>query len=147
MTRAASLLVACLLLAACHRAPADPAVTQAWVRLPAVAGRPGAAFFTLTGGRSDDRLVAVASAVAARAELHESGHAPGGMMTMRPLAAVDVPAGAGVAFAPGGRHVMLFGLDPAIRPGTAVPLRFGFASGRTAEAEAKTVPAGEAAPY
>ena len=48
---------------------------------------------------------------------------------------------------PGGRHVMLYGLDPAIKPGTAIPLRFGFAGGQTAEAEAKTVPAGDGAPY
>jgi copper(I)-binding protein len=42
---------------------------------------------------------------------------------------------------------MLIGLDPAVKPGTAVPIRFGFADGTTAEAEAKTVSAGEDAPY
>jgi copper(I)-binding protein len=60
---------------------------------------------------------------------------------------VDVPAGERIAFKPGGRHVMLYGLDPAIVPGTAVPLRFGFAGGSTAEAEAKTVAAGGDPPY
>ena len=66
---------------------------------------------------------------------------------MTPLAGIDVRAGGRVAFAPGGRHAMLFGIDPAVKPGTAVPLRFGFADGTTAEAEAKTVAAGDDAPY
>ena len=66
---------------------------------------------------------------------------------MAPLTQVDVPAGGTVAFKPGGNHAMLIGLDPAVKPGTAVPIRFGFADGTTAEAEAKSVSAGEDAPY
>ena len=66
---------------------------------------------------------------------------------MAPLDHVDVPAGDTVQFKPGGSHAMLFGLDPQVKPGTAVPIRFGFSDGTTAEAEAKTVPAGGDAPY
>ena len=143
--------LACLALplAACGHAETDPKVTHAWVRLPAVPGQPAAAYFEIDGGRTDERLIAVASAVAQKAELHESmgGGAMGSMAGMRPLPAVTVPSGAHIVFKPGARHVMLFGLEPIVAPGTAVPLRFGFASGRTAEAEAKTVRAGEDAPY
>jgi periplasmic copper chaperone A len=146
MIRSATLLAACVALASCS-GKAELSGSQAWVRLPAVVGRPGAAFFTIKGGRADDRLIEAASAVAVRTELHATEASANGMMTMRRLPAVDVPAGATVTFAPGGRHVMLFGLDPSIKPGTAVPLRLGFASGRTVELEAKTVPPGEAAPY
>jgi copper(I)-binding protein len=140
-------LLALLLLAACGSRPSDPKVTQAWVRLPAVAGQPAAAYFTISGGRSDEKLVQVASALGDRIELHANMAGAHGMTRMTPLDAVEVPAGGTVALAPGGRHAMIFGLDRAIAPGTAVPLRFGFASGRTAEAEAKTVAVGEAAPY
>jgi periplasmic copper chaperone A len=136
-----------LMVAACARLPSEPTVTLAWVRLPAVTGQPAAAYFTIQGGRRDEALVQVASALAPRAELHASMTGTSGMTMMKPLASVDVPAGARIVFKPGARHVMLYGLDPAIVPGTAVPLRFGFASGKTAEAEAKTVAAGGDPPY
>jgi copper(I)-binding protein len=145
-------LLALALLAGCGGHGSEPKVTHAWVRLPAVPGRPAAAYFTVAGARSDDTLVRVESAVVKRIEMHESmasgGAGPGrGMMTMKPLASVAIPAGTEMPFAPGGRHLMLFDVDPAITPGTAIPLRFGFASGKTTEAEAKTVAAGEDAPY
>ncbi|PZU07965.1 copper chaperone PCu(A)C [Sphingomonas sp.] len=134
------------LLPACSARDAQPKVTQAWVRLPAVPGRPAAAYFTIAGGRGAETIVRVESALAKRVEMHES-MGSGGMMTMKPLATVPVPAHDRLVFAPGGRHLMLFDVDPVVTPGTAIPLRFGFASGRTAEAEAKTVAAGEDAPY
>jgi copper(I)-binding protein len=142
----AVVLFGAALVAGCHRPAATPKVSQAWVRLSAVAGQPGAAYFTIAGGRSSARLVRIESALVGHIELHES---MGGMaaMTMKPLAGLDVPAGGTIAFAPGGRHAMLFGIDPVVKPGTSIPLRFGFADGTTAEAEAKTIAAGDDKPY
>ena len=140
-------LILALPLAACGHRADSPKVTHAWVRLPAVAGQPAAAYFEIAGGRDDEKMIAVASALAQRAEMHESMTGRGGMSAMKPLAEVTIPGGGGLTFKPGSRHVMLFGLDKVVVPGTAVPLRFGFASGRTAEAEAKTVGAGQDAPY
>ena len=133
-------------LSACGSHSSEPKISHAWVRLPAVAGNPGAAYFTITGGSGAETIVRVESALAKRVEMHES-MGSGGMMTMNPLTEVPVPAHAKSNFAPGARHLMLFDIDPAITPGVAIPLRFGFASGKTAEAEAKTVAAGEDAPY
>lgn len=144
---AAMLVAGLLVLAGCNGHDAQPKVTHAWVRLPAVTGGPAAAYFTMAGGASAERLIKIESTLARRTEMHESMQGPGGMERMAPLMAVDLPRHATVRFEPGGRHAMLFGLDPAIAPGTAVPLRFGFASGHTAEAEAKTVPAGADTPY
>ncbi len=59
-------------------------------------GRPGAAYFTLHGGRSDATLIDVSADVAVRAEIHESMSGAGGMAGMKPLASVAVPAGAKV---------------------------------------------------
>ena len=56
---------------------------------------------------------------------------------------VTVPAGATVKFAPSGNHAMLFGVDPRITPGTAIPMLFTFKSGTKIEVEAKTVAAGD----
>jgi copper(I)-binding protein len=138
--------LAIVMLAGCQpTATAELAVQDAWVRLAAVPGRPGAAYFTLRGGDTADRLIAVESPKVATIELHQGGM-EAGMMTMKPLSGADVPAGAETAFAPGGNHAMLFGVDPSIRPGSALPLAFRFRSGKTLAAEAKVLAAGDAAP-
>jgi copper(I)-binding protein len=147
MTRQPLALAALLLVTACKGQDKDPKVSHAWVRLPAVAGQPAAAYFNLEGGSSADKLIRVESALASKIELHESMAGDHGMMTMTPTEAIALAPGVTVSFAPGGKHAMVYGLDKVVVPGTAVPLRFGFASGKTAEAEAKSVSAGESAPY
>ncbi|PVE59361.1 hypothetical protein DC429_02850 [Arthrobacter sp. TPD3018] len=102
---------------------------DAWIRLPAAPGRPGAAYFTLHGGRSDATLIDVSADVAVRAEMHESMGGAGGMAGMKPLASVAVPAGAKVVFAPGGKHVMLFDINPRAKPGKIFNLTLNFANG------------------
>ncbi len=121
---------AALALSACEK-PAQLSVSDAWVRLPAVKGQPGSAYFTVHGGMAADRLVLVTADYAVRSEMHESVQA-GGMMTMKPLdAGVAVPAAAEVAFKPGGKHVMLFDLRPDLKPPATMPLNLSFASGTT----------------
>jgi copper(I)-binding protein len=99
-----------------------PRVTaeHAVVTLPAAAGRPGAAYFQLETNRAA-RLVSVTSPSARRIELHEEG--------MRPAAAFELKPDAPLHFRPGGRHAMLFELDPALRPGGKVTLTFTFEGG------------------
>jgi len=147
MTRRIALLAPVLLLAGCHSPSSEPKVREAWVRLPAVSGQPAAAYFTIQGGRHDKVLVRMESALAAKTEMHQNMRGMQGMTSMAPLDHVDIPAGGTVQFKPGGNHAMLIGLDPVVKPGTAVPIRFGFSDGTTAEAEAKTVSAGEDPPY
>jgi copper(I)-binding protein len=127
-------LSAAVLLGGCTAPSSDTAAVTAEgavVTLPAVSGRPGAAYFTLQANRDGIRLQRAESARAARAELHEAG--------MRPVAELALPAGEAVAFSPGSRHVMLFGLDPALRPGAHIPLTFTFAGAPplTVEAEVR----------
>ena len=121
--------------------PKATTVDAAWVRLPAVAGRPAAGYFTLHGGRADATLIAVRAKGARSAELHESMAAG-----MRAIPIVPIPAGTSVAFAPGGRHVMLFDVDPRLTPGKAMPLDLVLADGRTLHADAKVVGAADPAP-
>ncbi|KQX26095.1 MULTISPECIES: copper chaperone PCu(A)C [unclassified Sphingomonas] len=143
MHRTIAAVMALAAVSACHPKRADtPAVSDALVRLAVVPGGPAAGYFTLVGGVKDDRLLRIDSAVANKIELHESVM-DGGVMTMRPIAEVPVPAGKTVAFAPGGSHAMLFGVDPRITAGTGVPLLFTFASGAKIEVEAKSAAAGD----
>jgi copper(I)-binding protein len=146
MRRILPLLLAFAAMVGCQKpAPKELAVRDAWVRLAAVPGRPGAAYFTLAGSATPERLIAVESPRIAKVELHAGGM-EGGMMTMKPMAGADVPADGEASFAPGGSHAMLFGVDPAIQPGGTLPLAFRFQSGKRLEAEAKVLAAGDAGP-
>lgn len=127
-------VMAAVTLAGCEQAQLG--VDDAWVRLPAVSSRPGAAYFTVKGGADATSLLGVSSPAAVRTELHEMKH-EGGMMTMSPLKDVAIPAGSTVKFEPGGKHVMLFDISPEVRAGGKIPLRLAFANGRTIEVEAE----------
>jgi len=132
-------------LAGCSAGQA-PTASDAWVRLAAVPGRPAAGYFTLHGGKADTRLVGVTVAGVPRVELHLSRMTAGDMMTMDATPAVDLPAGATLPFAPGGRHAMLFDVPPALTPGKTTTMTFRFADGETAVADAKVVSAGASGP-
>lgn len=132
------------MLAACQQ-PATLAVDKAWVRLTPVAGNPSAGYFTLRGGARDETLTAVSAPAAKRAEMHEQ-QSNAGIERMAAVKLVAVRAGDKVIFAPGGKHVMLFGLRPEVQAGTTTPLTFTFASGQKITVNAKIVGAGGSAP-
>ena len=133
----ASLLLS-LALAACERPPAEPRVTieEARVTLPVLPGRPGAAYFKLRTNHPSTRLVRVSSPSAERIELHES-RASGGVSRMRP--AEDLTFDGTLEFQPGGKHAMLFGIDPALKPGATIPLTFTFDPAPPVTVEAKVL--------
>jgi hypothetical protein len=131
-------------LAGCHKArPATGvSVTGAWARLPAVSGQAGAGYFTAKSA-ADDILLG-ASTPGARIEMHEtmsiSGSAAMGAMTgMRPVASVALPAGEAIRFAPGGKHLMIFGLDPKLKKGDTIRLAFRFRKAPPVTASAQLV--------
>jgi copper(I)-binding protein len=76
--------------------------------------------------RETDRLVGAQSQRAARVEVHEMTMADG-VMQMRPVQSLDIPAGGAVALAPGGRHLMFYGVSPPFAEGETIPLRLTFA--------------------
>lgn len=140
-----SLLVVVLgLLAGCGSP--ELSIDDAWVRLAAVPDRPAAAYFTVHGGPADATIVAVTSDVSLRSEMHETMRR-GAAMTMTPLERVRVPAGGEVRFEPGGRHVMLYGMNPGIkRGGRPVLLTLTFANGARVSRKANVLGAGDPAP-
>ena len=128
------------LMASCAPQESEP-VTDASVRLPAVKGNPGAAYFTLHGGKAGRTLVSVASPDAGRAEMHDMTMKDG-MMMMTPITSVAIPKDAEVQFAPGGKHVMLYDLKPDLKAGDTINLTFEFADGSKETASAKAITAG-----
>ncbi len=132
--------VAAMALASCSP-PKELSVDGAWVRLGAVTGRPAAAYFTVHGGPTPTTLISATTDVAIRSEMHETMD-KSGMSTMTPLARVEIPANTDVAFAPGGRHVMLFDMNSGIKPADRVTLTFAFADGTRIINNATVVAAG-----
>ena len=101
-------------------------ITDAIARASAGATKNAAVFLTLKNhlGR-DDHLVAVRTARARKAELHTHIHDQG-VMRMRPVARITVPAGAAATLKPGGDHVMLMGLTAPLKKGDTLSLTLVF---------------------
>ena len=144
MIRTVPIMAALLALAACDRPPPDPRVTvdEAFVTLPVLPDRPGAAYFTLRTNNDPTRLAGVSSGRIGRIELHESV-TTNGVTRMVPLADTTFAPDAPLAFAPGGRHAMLFDVDPALRPGDTITLTFTFDPAPPVTVEAPVRAAGD----
>lgn len=102
---------------------------NAWARATVPGQKTGSVYVDLTSA-SSAALVAVGSPVAARAELH-SMSMENGVMRMRALPKVDLPAGQTVKLAPGGLHVMLVDLKQPLKAGDKVPLTLSVQSSGT----------------
>ena len=145
--RAGALIAAAVLLSSCGGGTKPPSVSKGWVRLAANPAAPAAAYFSLQGGSAPVTLTGVSTALVKKAELHENMAMAHGMTGMAPLAKVEVPAGTTVTFAPGGRHVMLFGVDPSVRAGDRMTTAFAFEGQPGVIAPLKVVGPGDPAPF
>ena len=136
-------IAAALVLAGCQQQkPEDLEISKAWVRLPANPGSPGAAYFTIKAGPQATTLYSVSAENAIRAEMHDTVM-DGGVMSMKKIDRIDIAAGQTVEFKPGGKHVMLYNLNPAIEAPRSVPLVFTFTDGRRFTINAQSVEAGK----
>lgn len=101
-------------------------IKDAFARASIGPAKNGAAYVTIhnaTGGA--DRLIGAETDIAKRASLHTHLH-ENGIMKMRPVAAIDVPAGGMAKLKPGGDHVMLMGLVTPLKQGESFPLTLVF---------------------
>jgi copper(I)-binding protein len=113
-------------------------VANAWVRAPAAGQKTLAAYLELTSDR-DAALVAAGSPAAARVEMHSST-VEGGVMRMRAVPRIELPARQTVKLAPGGLHLMLIGAKQPFKPGDKVPLTLSIQpSGPTAGLSLTTI--------
>ncbi|WP_176590091.1 copper chaperone PCu(A)C [Sphingobium sp. EM0848] len=125
--------------------PAPTYVDQAWVRLSPNKDTPSAGYFVAHGGDAATQLRGVLTDYALKVEMHESVD-QAGKMSMKPLASVDIPAKSTVAFAPGGKHLMIWGVnDTAIGRGK-MTLTFLLANGDRLLVDAIIQKPGAAAP-
>ena len=128
-------VVLTVLLAACGApTPTEPAAQTSDVPVIKVmepfarASMPnGAAYMTIMNeGGSDDILLNADSDVAEAVELHETTIGENDVMQMRPVENIAVPAGGSATLEPGGKHVMLMGLQEGLVVGDTFDLTLNF---------------------
>ncbi len=119
--------IACAVAAALLIGPGAPvlaadavSVSKPWGRATVPGQSVAGAYMDLTA-KANATLVEAASPVAARTELHTMSM-DGGVMKMRRLEKLDLPAGKTVNLKPGGDHVMLIDIKRELKAGERVPL-------------------------
>ena len=101
-------------------------VADAYARSAAATGGASAAYMAITIAEGSDRLIAAASPVAARVELHTHEMDASGVARMRQVPAIEVTADAPARLQPGGLHVMLMGLTAPLEEGASIDLTLTF---------------------
>ena len=119
--------VALLAVALPVASSAQVSVSDAWVRSTVPGQQVSGAFMKLVAS-SDVSLVAAASPVAGRVEIHESSM-HGGVMQMREVRNIVLSAGRTVELKPGGYHIMLMAMKQPLKAGDSVPITLTFEDG------------------
>ena len=107
------------------------AISNAWARGTPGGAQIGAAYLTVQSPTAD-RLTGLSTPAAQKAELHTMTM-DNGIMKMRPLDGLDLPAGQPVTLKPGGTHIMLMGLKAPLQAGQSFPMTLQFAKGGAKE--------------
>lgn len=100
-------------------------VDHVWARATPAAVKNGAAFMTLSNSGAADKLLSVTGNVSKEIQIH-SMVSEAGMMRMREVKSLEVPASGKVELKPGGYHVMLMGLPDGLKDGAKFPLTLKF---------------------
>ncbi len=139
-------LAAVLLSTPCFAQSRAPVTVQdAWARATTPGVTTGGVYLTLTSP-AGDRLVAVSSPAAAKADMHEM-RLDGTIMRMRAVpGGLDLPAGRTVTLTPSGYHIMLEGLSAPLRQGAVVPVHLTFEKAPPIDIQASVQSIGAAGP-
>ncbi|KWV93455.1 hypothetical protein AUC45_02165 [Erythrobacter sp. YT30] len=140
-------------LAACEsEAPVEAApegvvpgieIENARLMLPPVSGNPAAVYFDLT--YTGDRGLSISGAEvegAEKTEVHDTMEYEF-KMQMGETGPVAMRQGETVSFEPGGKHIMAFGLDESITPGSTVEVAIRVSGGDKHKFQAEVKAAGD----
>lgn len=104
----------------------DVVIEKAWARASAGRTATGVVYLRLSNlGATPEQLIAVATPVAVEAAVHETTREHG-MMSMRPVKSVELPAKQVVLLEPGGLHIMLMHLSSPLVEGEMFPMTLTF---------------------
>jgi copper(I)-binding protein len=123
----------CLLVAwmAAGSACAQVKIENGWARATVQGQKATGAFMKITAPQAT-RLVAVSTPVAGVAEVHEM-KMDNGVMSMRALPALDLPANQAVELKPGSYHLMLMDLKAPLMKDSSVALTLTFKDAKGVE--------------
>jgi hypothetical protein len=102
----------------------DVEIKSAWARATPGGAQTAAVYATVVSP-AGDKLTAVSTPAAQKAELHTMTM-DNGVMKMRQVDGIDLPAGKPVSLKPGGYHIMLMGLTQPLKEGQTIPLTLTF---------------------
>ncbi len=114
----------------------DLEIVHPWSRETPEGARVAAGYLQIVNSGSEaDRLVSVSAEIAGRTEIHEMTVNSAGVMTMRPVESIEIPAGGEVELAPGGLHIMFMDLSETPREGVKFAGSLTFEKAGTVEVE------------
>lgn len=106
-------------------------VSDAFARAVAPMQKNSAVFMSLMNhGKMEHAIVRASGDVAQSVELHTHTN-DGGVMRMRPIEKIAIPAGGHTQLKPGGLHIMLIGLNNQLEEGGMVHITLEFEDGST----------------
>lgn len=105
----------------------DLRITHPWAKASLKGVPNSAAYMAITNtGKTDDTLVAASADVSKAVEIHTMTMTDGVMRMRRLRGGVPLPAGETVALEPGGKHVMLIGLNGRLKAGSSFEMTLTF---------------------
>lgn len=121
-------------------------IAKAWARATPGGATIGAAYAEISNaGAQADKLISIFSPHAGRAEIHTHAEEDG-VMKMRRLESLEIPAGKSATLGPGGNHIMLFDLKGPLKAGETLKLTLVFEKAGEITANAAIAPIGAAGP-
>jgi copper(I)-binding protein len=127
LTRGAAMLMAHAIVCSAGAQAASGLMIMNARALASIPGAPTSVVYLSVhnAGGSSDRLVSASTPLARKVEFHSSSLSQG-VVSMRPLAGVNIAVGSMVEFRNGGNHLMLVGLLRPLVAGTKLPLTLHF---------------------
>ena len=100
-------------------------IAHPWARATPGAVKNSAAFMSFDNKGVADRLISVTGDVAKEIQIH-SMITEAGVMKMREIKGLDIPANGKAELKPGGFHIMLIGIADGLKEGMKFPLKLKF---------------------
>ena len=104
--------------------PSPVTVANAWAKTTVPGGKVSAAYMDIKSS-APVKLLKAETPIAGNVEIHNMSMNDG-VMEMKAVEAIDVPANKTVSLKPGGYHVMLMMLAASINQGDSVPIKLTF---------------------
>ena len=124
-------------------APAGISVTDGRMNLPAVAGNPGAVYFTIRNDSDQQQMIMSAYVDGAESAMLHQTETWNLQPDMQEVLQLPIPAGESLVFEPGGTHVMAMGVDETLQPGGEAEVTLTFSGGDKVSFKAQLLAAGQ----